>query len=261
MSTADATIDTTRAGIPLSRILKVELRKMFNTRSGFWLMASIAIVALLATVSVIAFAPDDVMTYNSFVAAIGVPFALLLPVVAILSVTSEWSQRTGLVTFTLLPHRGQVIGAKAIVAVVVGIVSMIFAFAIGALGNIIGAAANGLDVVWDLSFSTLVAIVIANVLGLLVGFMLGVLVRNSAGAIVAYVVYSYVLPVVFGILAATQQWFKDLQAWVDFNQAQAPLFDGMPSGEEWAQIATSGTIWFIIPMIVGVWLVLRAEVK
>ena len=31
------------AGIPLTRIIAVELRKMFDTRSGFWLMASIVI--------------------------------------------------------------------------------------------------------------------------------------------------------------------------------------------------------------------------
>ena len=40
---------TTHRPIPLSRIVTTELRKMFDTRSGFWLMASIGILALLAT--------------------------------------------------------------------------------------------------------------------------------------------------------------------------------------------------------------------
>ena len=31
---------------------------MFDTRSGFWLMASIGIAAVLATAAVIVFAPD-----------------------------------------------------------------------------------------------------------------------------------------------------------------------------------------------------------
>ena len=30
--------------IPLRRVLRVELRKMFDTRTGFWLMASLVIV-------------------------------------------------------------------------------------------------------------------------------------------------------------------------------------------------------------------------
>ena len=48
-----------RTGIPLSRLIAVELRKMFDTRSGFWLMASIVITAVLATGAVILFAPDE----------------------------------------------------------------------------------------------------------------------------------------------------------------------------------------------------------
>ena len=64
MSTAThvETIDTARPGVPLSRIVKVELRKMFDTRSGFWLMASIAILAALATIGVILFVPDENIT-------------------------------------------------------------------------------------------------------------------------------------------------------------------------------------------------------
>jgi len=100
--------------IPMTRLVSVELRKMFDTRSGFWLMTSIAITALLATGAVILFAPDSEITYNNFAAAIGVPMTIILPIMAILSVTSEWSQRNGLTTFTLVPHRGRVIWAKAI---------------------------------------------------------------------------------------------------------------------------------------------------
>ena len=74
-------------------------------------------------------------------------------------------------------------------------------------------------------------------LGLLVGFMLGVLIRNSAGAIVAYFVYSFVLPTLSVLLAGTQDWFRDLQPWVDFNFAQGALFNGSltaSSGPTWA---------------------------
>ena len=111
-------------------------RKMFDTRSGFWLMASIGIAALLATGAVILFAPDDANHLQRFAAAIGVPMSIILPMIAILSVTSEWSQRSGLTTFTLVPHRGRVISAKAISAVGIGVVAIVVAFFIGALGNL-----------------------------------------------------------------------------------------------------------------------------
>lgn len=246
---------------PTSRILAVELRKMFDTRSGFWLLASIGITAVLATGAVIIFASDDQITYDNFGAAVGVPIAILLPMIAILSVTSEWSQRSGLTTFTLVPHRSRVIQAKLVAAIGIGVVSMLVAVGVGALGNLLGAAITGNDAVWDISVTHMAYIVLANVLGMLVGFMLGVLVRNSAGAIVGYFVYSFVLPTLSMLLAANASWFQDLQLWVDFNFAQGALFEGDMTGEAWAQLGTAGLIWLVVPLAVGLRLVLRSEVK
>lgn len=255
------TVNPDRPGVPLGRLVRVELRKMFDTRSGFWLLAGIGILATLATLAVILFAPDESIRYSSFGAAVGVPMTVLLPIVAILSVTGEWSQRTGLITFTLAPHRGHVIAAKAIASFVVGVVSMLLAFAVGALGNVVGAALNGLDTRWDMDLEALSLILLAQVLGLMVGFMLGVLFRNSAGALVGYFVYAFVLPGIFGLLAATQSWFRDVRPWVDVNFALNKLFDAPVSGEEWANLATSGVIWFVVPLAFGLWAVLRSEVK
>jgi ABC-type transport system involved in multi-copper enzyme maturation permease subunit len=249
--------------VPLSRLVQVELRKMFDTRSGFWLMASVVISAVLATGAVILFAPDDELTYSTFGSAIGFPMTVILPMIAILSVTSEWSQRSGLTTFTLVPHRGRVILAKAVSAVAVGVVSMLLAFAIGAIGNVVGTAITGTGTVWDASVVDVLYIVLGNVLGLLSGFMLGTLIRNSAGAIVAYFVYSFVLPTVFVVLATSQEWFRHLQPWVDVTYAQSALFsfNGALTGEQWANIGVTGVTWLLIPMLVGLGLVMRAEVK
>ena len=187
--------------------------------------------AFIATASVILFAPDSAMTYDNFGAAIGVPMTLLLPVMAILSVTSEWSQRSGLTTFTLVPHRGRVIWAKMIVSMALGAVSIGVALAIGALGNIVGTAIAGVDTVWDISGNQIVLLVFANVLNLLIGFMLGVLIRNSPGAIVGFVVYSFVLPTLSMVLGNFQQWWEDIRPWLDFNWAQGELYDGHLTGD------------------------------
>jgi ABC-2 type transport system permease protein len=247
--------------VPTTRLVGLELRKMFDTRSGFWLMASIVLSALVATGAIILFAPDSEIGYATFATAIGVPMAIVLPMVAILAVTSEWSQRSGLTTFTLVPHRHRVIGAKAVAAVIVGVVSMGIAFAVGALGNLLGSAIVGVDPVWDMTATELLLIVLANVLGMMVGFMLGVLIRSSAGAIVAYFVYSLVLPGLAALLAASQGWFRDVQPWVDFNFAQTTLYDNVLTSEQWAQLGTSGLIWLVAPLVVGLVLVMRSEVK
>ncbi|MGJ9422754.1 ABC transporter permease [Aeromicrobium sp. CF3.5] len=261
MSATTVEIDTTRPTIPLVRLLQVELRKMFDTRAGRWLLISIAVLSVLAAAAVIAFAPDDVITFATFSTAFGVPLGVLLPVVAILAVTGEWSQRGGLTTFTLVPNRASVIWAKALASVVVGVAALLVAFGVGALGNVIGAAINGVDMVWDVSIRQFFLILLANVLGLLLGFTLGALFRNTPAAIVGYFVYSLVLPGLFQLLAALQDWFDNIQPWVDFNSAQAPLFEGNLDGEQWAQLGTSGLIWFVIPFTAGILMIMRSEVK
>src|SRR5665647_402361 len=217
-------------GIPLSRIVTTEMRKMLDTRSGFWLMASIGILSLLATAAVILFAPDKELTYNSFVTAIDIPMTLVLPMIAISCVG-------------------------------VAVVTIPLAFGIGALGNVVGTAIAGVDPVWDLTVTNLLTIVLANVLSLLIGFMLGVVIRSSAGALVAYFVYQFLLPTLALPLATSQNWFRDLQPWVDFDHAQGALFDGALTAQQWAQLGVTGMIWLAIPLTVGLGFVTRAEVK
>jgi ABC-2 type transport system permease protein len=247
--------------IPATRVVSVELRKMFDTRSGFWLLMSVAISAILATGAVILWAPDSNLTYDTFAAAIGFPMAVILPMVAILSVTSEWTQRSGLSTFTLIPHRGRVIAAKAVATVIIAVASMIVAMVIGALGNVLGTAITGTPTVWDASFLQLAEIVLANVLGMLLGFMLGMLIRNSAGAIVAYFVVSFVLTALSELLAGNSAWWFDNRPWVDFNVAQGVLFNGEMAALDWAHLATATVIWLVIPLALGLRLMMRSEVK
>ncbi|MFT4299295.1 MAG: ABC transporter permease subunit [Aeromicrobium sp.] len=247
--------------IPFTRLLSIELRKMFDTRSGFWLMASIVILSVLASVATLIFEDPAHLVYEDFATAIGVPMSIILPVVGVLSVTSEWSQRTALTTFTLVPSRGRVIAAKFVNVVLIGIVSMVVAIVVGALANLVGSAIAGIDPVWDSSLREMGQIALAGVAGMLVGFTLGVVVRSSAAAIVAYFVFKFVLPGISGALASVQQWWFDHSAWFDLNSAMFQLYDQHLSGTEWAQFGVTSIIWVVVPLAVGLRLLLRAEVK
>jgi ABC-2 type transport system permease protein len=252
---------TETAQIPLSRVVRVELRKMFNTRSGFWLIASIGITGLLAMIATVAFAPDKDLTYYNFAKAIGFPVTVILPMVALLSITSEWSQRSGLTTFTYVPSRRRVIGAKTLSSVAVAVASMVFAFAVGAVGNVVGSTIAGTSMVWDLSAGHAATIVLGNLVSLLTGTMIGMLLRSSAGGLVAYFLMTLLLPNLSGLLASSQHWFKDLQGWVDLSFAQTSLFEGMHTGAQWAHIAATVTLWIVLPGIFGLRRVMRSEVK
>ena len=248
--------------IPTARLIKIELRKMFNTRSGFWMLVSIGLLSVLATCAVILFAPDDEVTYESFATAIGFPMSVILPMIAILGVTSEWSQRSGLTTFTLVPSRGRVIGAKAIATFLVDVVSMVVAFAVGALGNLAGSALAGVDTVWNIALSTAPQIVLGNLVGMAIGFTLGVVLRNSAAAIVGYFVVSLVLPGILVLLAQVRDGFGDLQPWIDWNYTQVALFEGgTDTAREWAMLGSTTVIWIVLPLVIGLLFLRRSEVK
>ena len=249
--------------VPMVRVMRVELRKMFNTRSGFWLLASIVISALLATAGVIVWAPSDQLTYATFATAIRFPVVVILPLIAILAVTGEWSQRTGLTTFTLVPQRSRIITAKAISSVLIAVAAMVLTFAVGALGNLASAVVTNTALVWDVTPTQCLYYVLGMVLSLLIGFMLGVLIRSSTGAIVAYFVLTFVLPTILGLLATSQRWFHDLRPWVDIQFAQSGLFvfDQALTAEQWTQVAVTGATWLVAPLAIGLLLVMRAEVK
>ena len=247
--------------VPLSRVVGVELRKMFDTRAGIWLMASILIAALISTVATIAFAPASELTYYTFAKAVGFPMTVILPIIAILAITAEWSQRTGLTTFTLVPKRARVILAKVVASVVVGGASMVIALVVGAAGNAVGPAIIGTARVWDVSFPHGLEIILGSLISLLLGTMLGILFRSSPVALVAYFVISFLLPTMFGLLASSQDGFRSLQRWVDLNYAQSFLFEGTVSGAEWARLAVATTLWLALPALLGLRLVMRSEVK
>ena len=248
--------------IPTTRLVKIELRKMFNTRSGLWMLVSIGVLSVIATGAVLTFAPDTAVTYGNIAKAIGFPMSVILPMIAILGVTSEWSQRSGLTTFTLVPSRGRVIGAKASATFVVGVVSMAVAFAVGAVGNLLGSTIMGLDTVWDVSLAAAAQILLGNLVGMAIGFTLGVVLRNSAAAIVGYFVVSFVLPGILALLALVREWFLDLQPWIDWNYTQVQLFDGATNtGKEWAMLGSTTMIWIVIPLGLGLLSLRRSEVK
>ena len=235
---------------------------MFNTRSGFWMLISIGVLSVIATGAVLIFAPDSAVTYENFAAAIGFPMSVILPMIAILAVTSEWSQRSGHTTFTLVPSRGRVIGAKAIATLLVGVGSMAVAFVVGAVGNVAGSALAGVDTVWDISLSMAPQMVLGDLVGMAIGFTLGVVLRNSAAAIVGYFVASLVMPGILVLLAQVRPWFEDLQPWVDWNETQVALFDGATNtGMEWAMLGSTTMIWIVIPLVVGLRSLRRSEVK
>ncbi|WP_343061435.1 ABC transporter permease [Nocardioides luti] len=251
------------APIPFSRLVSVELRKTADTRAGRWLLISMAaLTALVMGIQLAVVVVQDLSVgYADFMTATSFSIAILLPVLGILLLTSEWGQRTAMVTFSLEPRRPRVILAKLTVGVLLAFAAVVVALVLGAVANLLYGAFAGVSPTWDLSLLKILSFLLLQVIGILTGFALAALLLNSAAAIVVYMVYSFVFPGLFELGSNLMGWFHDLRPWIDFNAAQNPLIDASMTGEDWAHFAVSGVLWLVLPLSIGLWRVLRAEVK
>lgn len=260
------TLDTSRADVPVLRLIGVELRKSVDTLAGRWML--IMIGALTAGVDVLTVVLGRLFHTGGvdLSTLLWVQMLIMLPIVgamAILVATTEWTQRTAMVTFTLVPARWKTLVAKLVVVMAIGASAIAVSLAVGGLLTV--AAGN-----WNLSFSELVPRFVTWFVFLLQALALGLLFLNSAAAIVTYYTL-YVLGVfvlrtaaiVAALSGGADPGKMKAWPWLDPYLSTSNLYhsQGWPTGEAWGQLAVSSLIWVGIPLAIGVWRVLRAEIK
>ncbi|MGB7818362.1 MAG: ABC transporter permease [Ornithinibacter sp.] len=243
-------------GVPFGRLVRVELRKMLDTRAGRWLVIAIGLV-IAGALTIMFFTNGGDHPFSDYLQATTTPQAVLLPVVGILAVTSEWSQRTALVTFGLEPRRVRVAWAKLGAALVVGVGAVALSFALGVAAYASAIGLRGIDADWSLPGLALAGAAAYVLLGLVQGVGFGMLLRNTPAAVVAY----FVLPTAWGILSSMVGLVERAGAWLDLNRTMEPLFVGSLTSEQWAQLGTAVGVWVLLPLVLGMWRLTRAEVK
>lgn len=256
MTATTAFAPFTSTPIPLSRLIDVESRKLVDTRAGFWLLAAIAalmvgvggLIALVWRGGPAAWAGATEMTLA--------PVALLLPVLAVLTMTSEWTTRSGLVTFALEPRRWRTLLAKGVVLLGAMLAGLVLALAAGAGSVLLQQALHGATVSWAMPGYTLAGFVALLACSTFFGAALGLLTQNSAAAIVTVLV----MPTVLGILSALSGSAAAVLNWVDFNAVLPFLDTGWGTGTDWARLATSAAVMVVLPAALGVWRAVRQEV-
>jgi ABC-2 type transport system permease protein len=254
-TTLSAPIPVNTAGVHarpgLGRLVAVELRKMVDTRAGFWLQVAMVGLTVVAVVIRLAVGNPQDHTFQSVLDAGLQPAAILLAVVGILLVTSEWSQRTGLITFALVPVRSRVLAAKLIASVVLAIAAVVVCLAIVVVGVLL--AAPGVDGTWSGGAAMVGQSAVYVTASIVTGVAFGAILLASAPAIVA----NFALPTAWAALASIPV-FASVAPWMD------PGFDGMSgnvlSTSQWAHAGTSLALWMVLPLLIGAWRITRREV-
>ncbi len=242
----------TRPG--LGRLSAVELRKAADTRAGFWLLAVLVLLAVAVVVLQGTFAEDEIdRTFAALFSGAIQVVSIILPVLGILLVTSEWSQRTGLSTFALVPARERVIVAKLIGATVLTAFAVAACFVVAAAGNVF----TGGD--WSLGLGDVGRLTLYELIGMLGGVAFGLVFMNSALAIVMY----FVIPIGWSILGETIAALDKPADWLDLGRPMATLADttASMSGTDWAQLATASGVWVVLVFAIGLVRLRRTELK
>lgn len=249
---AQATALPGRPGVPFGRTFQAELRKMVDTRAGRWMVIVMAAVAAIILAAFIIWGPAEDASFRGLLELSTLPLAMLLPVLGIMAATAEWTQRTGLVTFTLEPRRGRVVVAKALAALVLAAVVLAVAVVAAALANVAGGTGE-----WDLTAAIGGGMLLALLIYVLQGVAFGLLFLNTPVAIVSVLV----LPTIWSIATMAVSSLEDAGKWLNLDSVTQPLFAGEMAGQDWAQLATASGAWVLLPLAVGTWRVLTREVK
>lgn len=266
MSTAAApTLDISGTQpIPFWRLVLVELRKTYDTRAGLWLLATIGIlVGIVEGVFMIAvLVNDELVLYEDLAATAGGIASLLLPVLGIILVTSEWGQRTAMVTFAIEPRRIRVVLAKLVVGVVAAIATVAVMLVIGLVTTLICEIAQPDLTVWRMDWWLPLAFIVTMSMTMTVGFSLAALLLNTPAAIVVFFLYWYGLAIVLFVIADLISGFADIAPWINFQAALDPVWTwSLDAADEWGQLLVSAGLWIALPLGLGLWRIVNAEVK
>ena len=257
-TTIASTVDPTGT-VPIrpqrfSTLLGVEVRKQVDTRSGRALLGVTvgAVVALL--VWKLLHTSEIPPSFVNYTQSTRATITTLLPVVGLLAMTSEWTQRTALTTFTISPRRGRVIAAKfaaaLLLAMVVMVVCMLLTAGATALGGRIEPGGMGFDHLAEQLWST----TIATVCQVVMGAAFGALIPITAVALGVF----FLAPTVWAVLGPAV--LQDQARWLDVFEAYSRIASSEP-GRHLPQTLTAIAAWVVVPLVVGVHRSLRREVK
>jgi ABC-2 type transport system permease protein len=245
-------------GHPNRRLFAAELRKLVNTRAGTLFTAGLLVILTLMSIALVTTGGAEHLSFQNMWGMLNLPMSYLLPILAIMLVTSEWTQRTTLVTFTLEPRRERVIAAKLATSLAMTVAVLFVTAALAALATVAAVSLRTGTPGWRLlllQFAQIVA-----------GFAFAVVIRRTAVAIVAFLA----VPTAWSLLGSLVPWAgQHLRPWIDVTSAQRPFQNGEAPFESahpltatnWAHLAVSLAVWVAVPLVLGIRHLVSADLK
>ncbi|MBU4215567.1 MAG: ABC transporter permease [Actinobacteria bacterium] len=208
-TTLERTATPSSVHLTFGRVVASEWRKLFSLRSTWWtlgtavvLQAGMAAIVGAASRAVHSSGQGDLGIDGAQVAAAGLQFSqLAIVALAVLTITAEYSSGQIRVTLAAVPRRTPVLAAKALVLVVVVLVTAVVssALSIGA-GKLVGGdtisfTLPGAETARIIAGAPLYLVAIA-----VLSLGVATLMRHTAGAIAALMGFLLVIQTVFAAI-------------------------------------------------------------
>jgi ABC-2 type transport system permease protein len=253
----------------LAEALRSELIKMRSVRSTYWTLLAL-VVAYIAwsafdCAGIVSHWPQN-LGFNPATASLNGQVGLgelIIVTLGALIITSEYS--TGMIrtSLTVMPRRGVLYAAKAIVFAAVSLtLSLITSLAAFFTGQAI-LAGKHINTTLAQPFAlraVLLSAAVVTVFGLL-AYGAGAIIRNTAGAITAILGVIFLLPLLIQALPST--WFQNLERWLPGGPALTPISAGWARSADhlfsaWGEFAVFCGYAAVL-LAVGGWLFCRRD--
>lgn len=249
----------------MTHALRAEVLKLFTTRLWLWLsLLAVGLAGLVATLisATAGAAIEEVGGALPTVLSGATSFGYLVSaVLGVVGLTGEFRHLTATPTFLAVPRRGLVVSAKMLVALVfglvLGVVTLGVAYAIAAPW----LDSKGLTADGDLVTRALVGGVVTIAVFGVIGVGVGALLRNQIAAVVAIVLYLFVLEPIVGAVPGVRRAFPYLPggAVASLTQTQEQQLPGVVLLEPWqggALLLAYGAVFAVL----GTWLAVRRDI-
>ncbi len=198
----------------MRRVLWSELIKFRTTRTWIWLIAGIVVFVVLSIISSLVIAGhsgeprlDTAAGTRNLLSGIGSGLVLVL-VLGVLGVTSEYRYNTITATFLAFPQRSRVIAAKLVVYSLVGLSVAVIAAIVGLAIALPGARIKDMPLPKvGLVVQVVGGVLLAHALYGMLGVAVGVLVRNQVAAILGALAWVFIAEgLLVSLLPAVGRW-------------------------------------------------------
>lgn len=237
----------------LFTLLTVEMRKLVDTRTGKAILGLSIAIPLAALTWLLFKGSANGVSWQQFSVFMPV-LSMTIPLIGLFAMTSEWSQRTALTTFTLSPRRGRVLAMKFVAALALSMAVLAVVIGLTLAATALGGLIEGVSPSYEFLGTDVRGMIILIALQVTMAAGFGALAAQTAVAVGAFLVaptlWAAVGPLVFG---SNAQW---LDVFTAYNRlASDTPFTDLP------QTLTAITFWVVLPTTIGVIRSLRREVK